>query len=139
MIRFCHEHGDCLTNLKLQKLVYYTQAWYLGINGTPLFKDDFQAWIHGPVIPSLYQRFKKFGFNDITEQPPKVSCPETIIGHIQEVLKVYSGYSAYQLEQMTHNEDPWKLARKGIPDDANSKATIKKTDMKVFYAKLAKA
>ncbi len=117
VIHFYHDHGDCVTNLKLQKLVYYIQAWYLAINNKPLFQDDFEAWVHGPVIPALYKRLKKYGFNDITENPKKPSLQESIVNHIKEVLSVYSGYSAFQLEQMTHKEEPWIKARKGIPED----------------------
>ncbi len=54
VIYFYHEHGDCITNLKLQKLVYYIQAWYLALNkNTPLFNEDFQAWVHGHRYPCI--------------------------------------------------------------------------------------
>lgn len=56
-IRFANEEGSFISNLKLQKLVYYAQAWHLAIHGTPLFEEDFEAWVHGPVIPSLYQKY----------------------------------------------------------------------------------
>ncbi|MBW4622042.1 MAG: DUF4065 domain-containing protein [Cyanosarcina radialis HA8281-LM2] len=52
-IDLANKTGNTVNNLKLQKLVYYSQAWHLAIHGTPLFEEDFQAWIHGPVIPEL--------------------------------------------------------------------------------------
>ncbi|HEX2959944.1 MAG TPA: type II toxin-antitoxin system antitoxin SocA domain-containing protein [Chitinispirillaceae bacterium] len=137
VIHFYHDHGDCVTNLKLQKLVYYIQAWYLAINNKPLFQEDFEAWVHGPVIPALYRRFKKYSFSDILEHPDSPQLQKSVIDHIKEVLKVYSGFSAFQLEQMTHNEDPWLKARKGIPEDESCTNIIKKSDMTVFYKKLA--
>ena len=54
-------------NLKLQKLVYYAQAWHLALRDVPLFEEDFEAWVHGPVIPALYQEYKKFGWRPILE------------------------------------------------------------------------
>jgi len=134
-----HQHGDCVTNLKMQKLVYYIQAWHLALTKKRLFKDRIEAWVHGPVIPVLYNRFKKYGFNDITENPeaPKLSQKATSL--IDEVLTVYSGYSAYQLEKMTHNEKPWINAREGFSDDANCTNEISIKDMIDFYSSLAKS
>lgn len=54
------ERGENLTNLKLQKLLYYAQAWHLALRNAPLFDEDFQAWVHGPVLPSQYLRFRSF-------------------------------------------------------------------------------
>src|SRR5260221_3271487 len=64
-IRLANETGSFISNLKLQKLVYYAQAWHLGIKGAPLFQEDFQAWVHGPVIPELYQKYKSFAWQPI--------------------------------------------------------------------------
>jgi uncharacterized phage-associated protein len=133
IIKFCHQHGDCLTNLKIQKLVYYTQAWYLALYDKPLFDDEIQAWVHGPVVPLLYKRFKKYKFNDIKENPDSINLPRKVEGHIKEVLQVYGGYSAYQLELMTHNETPWKNARRGYYDDKTCAEKIDLKDMKSFY------
>ena len=60
--------GDLITNLKLQKLLYYAQAWHLAHFGSPLFSDDIEAWQYGPVIKSIYQKYSKFG-----NQPIKVT------------------------------------------------------------------
>lgn len=138
-IDFSQNHGDCLTNLKLQKLVYYAQAWYLGINGSSLIESDFQAWVHGPVCPSLYRRFKKYGWNPISEHPEEVSIPDNIREHLTEVFDVYGQYSGYQLEQMTHAESPWMSARGDIPLDDASNAIISKQSMQDFYSELAEA
>lgn len=52
------EENNLLINLKLQKLLYYIQAWSLAIRGRIFFEGEFQAWVHGPVSPTLYNRFK---------------------------------------------------------------------------------
>ncbi|MFM6174756.1 MAG: Panacea domain-containing protein [Sphaerospermopsis kisseleviana] len=65
-IRLAHETGSFISNLKLQKLVYYAQAWHLALFEQPLFNEDFEAWIHGPVVPELYHYYKKFGWRNIS-------------------------------------------------------------------------
>lgn len=137
IIHFCAEHGDSVTNLKLQKLLYYCQAWYLAIHGEPLFKDSFEAWVHGPAIPHVYGDYKKHGFDPIPNAvKSKTKCkdiPRSVMDHVAEVLKVYSRYSGYDLERLTHEEEPWIKARKGLPRDASSHNKISNEDMKRFY------
>ncbi len=59
------EAGDVITHLKLQKLVYYAQAWYLANFNRPLFDEDMQAWTHGPVVPSLWKEYRDCGWDGI--------------------------------------------------------------------------
>ena len=137
-IRFSHVHGDYITNLKLQKLVYYAQAWHLALHNEPLIDNDFQAWIHGPVCPSLYGRFKKYRWNPITEQPEDISSiSKKTEAFLIEIYEVYGQYTGYQLEQMTHSEDPWINARRGIQIDEASSEIISQESMLNFYSKLA--
>ena len=63
--------GDTISNMKLQKLVYYAQGFYLALYGKPLFPERIEAWDQGPVIPELYRRFEKFGAKAI-EKPEEV-------------------------------------------------------------------
>ena len=137
-LHFCRQHGDVLTNLKLQKLVYYAQAWHLALKQKPLFPESIEAWVHGPVVPPLYGRFKQFGWNPITLEP---DCPNFTNGtgkHLEEVFSVYGHYSAWDLERMTHQEDPWREARKGLSPDEEGHQVIAHADMRDFYRKLAK-
>lgn len=136
-LNFVHEHGDVLTNLKLQKLVYYAQAWHLALKDKPLFEDEIQAWAHGPVVPSLYGRFKKFRWETIAIQPPAPDFTKAVRGHLIEVFSVYGNYSAWDLERMTHQEMPWQKARKGLAPDDEGKQPISHKDMHDFYLKLA--
>ena len=138
-INFAHEHGDCITNKKLQKLVYYAQAWHLALYDEPLFDDRFEAWIFGPVQPKLYQRFKKYGSDPIAEQPPKPDLPSSVVKHLKDVIGVYWDFSAWKLERMVHEEDPWKNARNGLAPDVASKKVISQNDMKQFYKQRLRA
>ncbi|MDX2271051.1 MAG: DUF4065 domain-containing protein [Cyanobacteriota bacterium] len=133
-IWLANETGSFVSNLKLQKLVYYTQAWHLGINGTPLFDQDFEAWIHGPVIPALYDRYKSFGWKPIVQEIPKPQFSEDLHQFLQSVTDVYFACDAYELERMTYVEDPWRLARGNLPMDAPSHAIISKESMRKFFA-----
>ena len=137
LVWFSAEHGDPVSNLKLQKLLYYAQAWFLALHDEPLF----EAWVHGPVVPPIYGAYKVNAWQPI---PPPVSTPslptERVLEHLNEVLQVYGGFSAYQLEQMTHSEEPWIRARAGIPEDAASHAVIEHSWMRDYYrARAAKS
>ncbi|PSF35524.1 hypothetical protein C7H19_16040 [Aphanothece hegewaldii CCALA 016] len=131
-IRLANETGSFVSNLKLQKLVYYAQAWHLALYDVPLFEEDFQAWIHGPVIPTLYQKYRVFGWRPITEDVNPI-LPEAIQDFLNEVAQEYFACDAYELEQMTHAETPWNRARGDLPPDAHSNAVIKKEWMKEYY------
>ncbi|MBW4690395.1 MAG: DUF4065 domain-containing protein [Lyngbya sp. HA4199-MV5] len=131
-IWLANETGSFISNLKLQKLVYYAQAWHIALYNEPLFAEDFQAWVHGPVIPSLYQKYKAFGWQPIWEDAtPKL--PEDVVQFLDEVADEYFACDAYELEQMTHAEDPWGWARGNLPPDAPSNEIIKKEWMKEYY------
>jgi len=131
------ERGDILTNLKLQKLLYYAQAWYLALKDRPLFQEDMQAWVHGPVLPSQYHRFKDFQWKPIVQDVARPAI--TVAGveaHLNEVIDVFGTETAVALELMTHRERPWIEARGDIPMDAPSTAIIDKTVMRDYYRTL---
>ena len=101
--------GDSISNLKLQKLVYYAQGYHLAFFGTLLFPEKIEAWAHGPVIPDLYHALKKFGSGPVSldgelnlEKFPKPVCEL-----LDEVYLVYGQFSAAKLRNITHNEPPW--------------------------------
>lgn len=124
--------GSFVSNLKLQKLVYYAQAWHLAIHDTPLFEEDFQAWIHGPVIPELYQKYKSYGWQPISVDVTPQLAPATI-EFLEGVSDEYFSCDGYELERMTHTEAPWNMARGGLPADVASTAQIDKTWLKEYY------
>jgi len=131
-IGLANETGSFISNLKLQKLVYYAQAWYLALYNTPLFEEDFEAWVHGPVIPELYQKYKKFGWHPIEEEVTPY-LPPKIISFLEEVAQEYFACDAYELEQMTHIEAPWNQARVNLSPDEPSNQVICKEWLKEYY------
>lgn len=130
------EAGDLITHLKLQKLVYYAQAWSLAIRGVPLFEEDVQAWAHGPVAPSVFRAFRGYGMDPIPAPARTPKLDEDTVELLEEVLDVYGEHSAKKLEKLTHRERPWRDARGDLPDEASSSAIIPKEAMRTFYGKL---
>ena len=135
------QNGDLITNLKLQKLVYYAQAWFLALYEEPLFNDEFQAWVHGPVNTNLYHRFKDARWQPINCDPfyspdSEPNLPQKVKAHLDEIIDVFFDYSAHTLERMTHNEDPWINARQGLPQSVASNNIISKSDMMNYYKSL---
>lgn len=130
--------GDSLTPLKLQKLVFYAQAWSLALRNKPLFRDDFEAWTHGPVIRSLWNKYKNRGWEAI--EPPKhqPSFDKSTESLLKDVLNSYGNLSAKRLEHLTHSENPWIKARGDLPLEAASSAVIEKDVMRQFYSALYK-
>jgi uncharacterized phage-associated protein len=135
-IGLSHEVGDPVSNLKLQKLVYYAQAWYVAQTGERLIPEPFEAWLHGPVCPPLYHRYKGFRWNPIDEPAENYPVVLAVDEHLREVMEVYGGLSAWDLERLTHSETPWLEARKGVAPDANCTNEISVESMRAFYAPL---
>jgi uncharacterized phage-associated protein len=133
LIAFSHEHGDPVSNLKLQKLLYYAQAWHLAIHDAPLFSEPLEAWVHGPVVPSVYRRYKDWAWKPIEDNPKPPAFDGPTREHLAEVMRVYGTMTAYGLELLTHQEDPWKIARGDLAPDESSNAIISPEDMKRFY------
>ena len=138
-IRLAHELGDPITNLKLQKLVYYAQAWHLGLYGEPLIPDAFEAWVHGPAIPSLCERFSQYKWNPISDEVPAPSLAQEVEDHLREVDEAYGGRSCWDLERMTHSEEPWLAARGALDPDAECQTPISEELMMHYYALRAAA
>lgn len=107
--------GEALTNLKLQKLMYYAQAWSLALRDAELFSEDFKAWGHGPVLLSQYHRFKGYGWQPIQDDIKRPELDEAEVKHLDEIVDVFGVETAVALELMTHRERPWLDARGGTP------------------------
>lgn len=102
--------GDTISNLKLQKLIYYAQGFSLALLDEPLFGEPIEAWMHGPVSPHVYQAYRDFGSGAIPA--PEVFDPRVFtrkqLDLLDEVYGVYGQYSAWKLRELTHTEAPWK-------------------------------
>lgn len=131
--RVDREAGDSITHLKLQKVIYYAQAWHLANFNDPLFVEDIQAWTHGPVAPSVWKAFREYRWDHIPPQP-LVFMDATKIGFLETVFEIYGRYTAKELEKITHQEDPWKVTRGDLPLEAKCTRPIDKKVMRDFYA-----
>ena len=103
--------GDAITNLKMQKLVYYAQGFALAILGRPIFVENIEAWMHGPVVPELYQHFRQYGNQPLPQ--PKEDWDLQIFTEeeknlLNNVYETYGQFSAWRLRDMTHEEKPWR-------------------------------
>lgn len=138
-LAYSNEIQEPITNLKLQKMVYYAQAWYLANYGKPLFNVDFEAWVHGPVIRDLYNKYKHFGYKpiilDITLKDVNKRIDDEIVEFLNEIIEVYMPFTGYHMELMTHHELPWIEARNGYESDENCSNIISKESMKQYYGK----
>ena len=140
-ISLSNETQSLITNLKLQKLVYYAEAWNLTINGHSLISEEFEAWVHGPVIPALYVQYKEFGWKPIVREDlgegslanieAQLSPPTKKL--LSDISEEYFGLNAFELERLTHEEDPWKITRGDLPEDAPSHKIIDKKLMSEYY------
>lgn len=127
------DSGDSTTHLKVQKLLYYAQAWHLLAFDTPLFDEDMQAWAHGPVVPSVYHEFKQYGFNSIPEYKGSEEIEKASEEILSQVANIYGEFSAKRLEAMTHLEDPWRDARGELAPEARCDAVIPKDAIKIYF------
>ncbi|WP_191556125.1 Panacea domain-containing protein [Metabacillus idriensis] len=118
-----------ITHLKLQKLVYYAQAWSLALRGRRLFRNELEAWLHGPVSRDLYREYRDYGSN-IIEPVLELNFrfDRDDIEILEGVWELYGSYDGKYLETLTHKEDPWIIAwKKGM----NSYIDV--NDMKNYY------
>lgn len=135
----CHILNELgpMTTMKLQKLVYYCQAWSLVWDDKPLFNDPIEAWANGPVVPNLYEAHRgkfKLGSGDLGNTCKKLNS--TQIATIEAVLKFYGKKTSQWLSDLTHQEGPWRNARKGVPPGERSNKVITLAAMAEYYGSL---
>lgn len=106
------ELGDTISNLKIQKLVYYAQGFHIALYEKPLFEENIVNWEHGPVVEELYHEYKKFEngpiiIDGLDEKDFSLIFNTDQIDLIVEVNEIYGQFSAWKLRNMTHEEKPW--------------------------------
>ncbi len=123
-----------MTNMKVQKLLYYAQIRNLALDDEPLFDEVIQAWRYGPVCPPAYRFYSEFEANQlpIPSQEFLSQIPKDKKELLEEIWEQFGGYHAYRLSGMTHLEFPWKKARKNLPPQASSTEPILLEDMKAL-------
>lgn len=132
IMKIANDSGDLITNLKMQKLLYYAQAWYMvNNNGELLFEEPIEAWKFGPVVPVAFEKLKKNRNKAIEMQVSENDIKDlnkNQIIYIKEFCENFLKYSATELVAMTHNELPWKEAW-----DKGEKSIISTATMYNFY------
>lgn len=135
-----NEDGRPLNVLKLQKLMYYVQAWHLAYHRSPMFHGPFEAWIHGPVNPTLYARFRRshqlYGMVTVADvksgfDPGQLDQDDRAF--IDSVIEAYGGFSGSQLEEISHRELPWQKARGSLGPTERCETQIDEQTMGDFY------
>lgn len=127
-----------MTTMKLQKEVYYCQAWSLGWDDKPLFDEDFEAWANGPVCPKLFQKHKGQFLVDASlfDDIPDYEFSHDEIETMDAVLAYYGDKESQWLSELTHKEEPWKMARVGVPIGVACNNIITKESMQQYYGGL---
>jgi uncharacterized phage-associated protein len=125
-----------ITAMKLQKLVYYAQAWSLVWDESPLFGERIEAWANGPVIPALYESHRgEFKVESIPLGNPQ-RLSENERETVDKVLEFYGDKSSQWLSELTHKEDPWLNARQGMGAGQRSSQEITLDSMMEYYSGL---
>ena len=127
IIKYCNEMNYPVSNLKLQKLLYFVQAEFLVNKDEPCFPEEIEAWDFGPVVPEVYHRYKVYGSSSIpyinTGILGRISSPDRIM--IEEMVDQCAKYTASQLVDITHNQDPWIKAYTPYKSNIITKKSIR--------------
>jgi uncharacterized phage-associated protein len=126
------EAGDEITNLKLQKLLYYAKGMYLALFNKILFEENFESWKHGPVCRYVYNNFAKNGYNTLRVDKTPVLDKE-LKAFLDSIWDIYGQYTAKKLEEMTHSEAPWIEARGNLCMYESSQNIIDENSMKKYF------
>ena len=139
VIAYVFEKLEEVTPLMLQKLLYFIQGESYVLNGKPMFPENCQAWVHGPVYPEVYDMFRNFKYNPIEDarfaifegRENELSNQDRKV--IDMVVHTFGEYAGKVLERITHEERPWKNARKGYTDNIPSSEPILMEDIGAYY------
>ena len=125
-----------MTTWKLQKLVYYSQAWSLVWDDDALFPEEIEAWANGPVVRELYDAHRReYRVSDLGKGDPDALTPDQR-ETVDAVLEFYGDRSPQWLSDLTHMEDPWRSARTGVPEGERGNSIIPKQDLAEYYGAL---
>lgn len=125
-----NEEREGITNLKLQKVLYFVQAYYLAKLGKPLFSDKIEAWEYGPVVPVVYRKYRINGSDPIISEEDKSSLSDEDKENVQKIWNTFGGYSASKLVDITHAHTPWKEANQ------STNKVISHKVLKAYYTPL---
>ena len=130
------KHQGSMTTWKLQKLVYYSQAWSLVWDDDALFPEQIEAWANGPVVRKLYKKHRgEYRVSRLPQGDPCLLSPDQR-ETVDAVLGFYGDKSPQWLSDLTHMEDPWKSARRSVPEGERGNVIIRKEDIAEYYGAL---
>ena len=123
-----HEAPESISHIKLQRLLYFSQAAHLSLYNQALFEDKIEAWRSGPVIPNVYQTFKSHGSNPL--EKPQSQHYKTVIDEdteyfLEQMWEIFGKFSGIYLVAIIHEHTPWQTAYKS-QNRAITTAVIKK-------------
>lgn len=126
---------EAMTHKKLQKICYYGVAWGWALMNKNIIKNDrFEAWVHGPVAPKLYETYKDNGWNAIPKvEGDSIALADDVSELLESVWLTYGEKSGNELEALSHSEKPWIEARAGLKDNERSDNPISTATMHEFY------
>ena len=124
-----------VSTMKLQKLVFYSQALSLVKRGSPLFSERIEAWANGPVVPELFNAHRgtfviSRGFLGSPDDLALLPWETEVIDHVVDRLGAMTGAA---LSELTHGEEPWQAARRGCAAAAPSHNEITQQSIRAFY------
>ena len=129
-----NKHGN-MSTWKLQKLCYYAQAWSLVWDDELLFKEDIEAWAHGPVVPDLYHHHKGQFIVSNVHKGKRGALNSDQAETVDVVLQMYGDMLGATLSRLTHSEPPWHEARQrgGLALGERGSAKIDLERMAEYY------
>ena len=125
-----------ITPLALQKLLYFAQGFKKAFGDVFMFEEDCEAWAHGPVFPDVYQKYKAYGYNPIEKNHlsyDNINLTDEEKELLDHIILYFGCYSGRILENMTHSEEPWRVARRGLVDGEKSERVIEKQDIDAYF------
>lgn len=124
---------ESMSNKKLQKLCYYAQAWSYALLKKGLFYQDIEAWVHGPVITDIYDKYRHYRWKNIPKEQDSEHLGNDIYEFLREIYDTYGEFSGDELETLTHSEKPWQIARDGLEEWEPSHNKIDPKVMSDYY------
>lgn len=120
---------------KLHKLLYYAFAWYLYFNNEKdeiknlLFKNSFQAWVHGPVLRDIYPFYSKYGYREMEITNFNEKIDQDVLNFLDNIIDIYGAFDANSLEEKTHSDIAWIRARGDLDSNEPCKEVLKLDDI----------
>lgn len=124
--RYKKTTGETIDEMKLHKLLYFTQRESFALTGKPMFKENFRGWKYGPVCPRVRYLFTDEGmyFDNIKEISPQNMYI------VNNIIEQYGFMSSWDLSEISHREISWLNSRKGIPDGENGDVVMSIDDIR---------